>query len=123
MGIKDALVIGFVQGLAILPGISRSGSTISTALLMGIDRETAGRFSFLLCIPAIVGAMVMAFESGLMEESSASMAALVGGTVAAVLVGYLALIFLLKIVKKGKFYLFSPYCWVVGALALLFSSL
>jgi undecaprenyl-diphosphatase len=123
MGIKDALVLGVVQGLAILPGISRSGSTISTALLMGIDRETAGRFSFLLCIPAIVGAMVMALESGLLEKSSASTAAIAGGTLAAILVGYLALIFLLKIVKKGKFYLFSPYCWVVGALALIFSFL
>jgi undecaprenyl-diphosphatase len=90
---------------------------------MGIDRETAGRFSFLLCIPAIVGAMVMALESGLLEKSSASTAAIAGGTLAAILVGYLALIFLLKIVKKGKFYLFSPYCWVVGALALIFSFL
>jgi undecaprenyl-diphosphatase len=123
MGMKDAIVLGFVQGLAILPGISRSGSTISTALLMGIDRETAGRFSFLLCIPAIVGAMVMALESGMLEESGASTAALAGGTVSAILVGYLALVYLLKIVKKGKFYLFSPYCWIVGALALIFSSL
>jgi undecaprenyl-diphosphatase len=62
-------------------------------------------------------------ESDLMAKSSASTAALVGGTMSSVLVGYLALIYLLKIVKKGKFYLFSPYCWVVGALALIFSFL
>lgn len=121
MGMKDAIVLGIVQGLAILPGISRSGSTISTALLLGIDREVAGRYSFLLSIPAIIGAIVLGFESGLLEKSNASAAALIGGTLAAALVGYLALIFLLKIIKHGKFYLFSPYCWGVGILALLFS--
>jgi len=121
MGVRDAALIGIVQGCAILPGISRSGSTISTALLLGIDREVAGRYSFLLSIPAIVGAMVMGVESGLLEESSASVAALFGGTLAAALVGYLALTFLLRVIKHGKFHLFSPYCWVVGVLALIFS--
>lgn len=121
MKISDSIFIGIVQGLAILPGISRSGSTISVAVLMGIDRETAGRYSFLLSIPAIVGAMVMKLKSGLMEQSSASIAAIAGGTLAAVLVGYLALLFLLKVIKHGKFYMFSPYCWIVGILALAFS--
>lgn len=121
MGMKDAVLLGIVQGLAIVPGISRSGSTISAALLMGIDREVAGRYSFLLSIPAIVGAIVLGFESDLLEKSSAPAAALIGGTLAAALVGYLALVYLLKIIKHGKFYLFSPYCWVVGILALIFS--
>lgn len=121
LGVKDALLVGLVQGLAILPGISRSGSTISAALLLGIDREVAGRYSFLLSIPAIVGAIVLGFKSGLLEKSSASAAALIGGTFAAALVGYLALIFLLKIIKHGKFYLFSPYCWLAGILALILS--
>lgn len=121
MKLLDSILIGVVQGLAILPGISRSGSTISVAILMGIDRETAGRYSFLLSIPAILGAMVMSFESGLMEQSSASIAAIAGGTLAAVIVGYLALLFLLRVIKHGKFYMFSPYCWIVGVLALAFS--
>lgn len=124
MGMRDTFLVGVVQGLAILPGISRSGSTISTALLLGIGRETAGRFSFLLSIPAILGAaMVKGLESGLMEKSSASVSALVCGTLAAALVGYLALILLLRLVKHGNFYLFSPYCWTVGVLALIFSFL
>lgn len=119
MGMKDAIIIGIVQGLAILPGISRSGSTISAALLLGVDRETAGRYSFLLSIPAIIGAIVLEFESGLMKQNSASAPALVGGTLAAALVGYLALRSLLKIIKHGKFYMFSPYCWTAGIVALL----
>jgi undecaprenyl-diphosphatase len=121
MGFKDSLIIGFVQGISILPGISRSGTTISTALLLGIDRETAGRYSFLLSIPAIAGAIVLGFESGLLEKSGASTAALIGGTLAAAVIGYLALKILLKIIKHGRFFMFSPYCWVVGILALIFS--
>ncbi len=123
VGLKDSLIIGFVQGLSILPGISRSGATISTALILGIDREVAGRYSFLLSIPAIVGATVMGFESGLLEKSSASPIALIGGTLSAAVVGYLALIVLLKIIKHGRFYTFSPYCWIVGILTLIFSYL
>ena len=121
VGLKDSLIIGFVQGLAILPGISRSGATISTALMLGIDREVAGRFSFLLSIPAIVGATVMGFESGLLEKSGASAAALTGGTLSAAIIGYLALKILLRIIKHGKFFTFSPYCWAVGGLTLVFS--
>jgi undecaprenyl-diphosphatase len=121
MGIKDALIVGFVQGLAIIPGISRSGSTISVALLLNIDRETAGRFSFLLSLPAIAAATVLMFESGIIEESSASIPALFGGTLASTAIGYIALKILLRIVKHGRFHLFSPYCWAVGALALILS--
>lgn len=121
MGFKDSLIVGLVQGISILPGISRSGATISTALLLGIDRETAGRYSFLLSVPAIMGATVLGFESGLLEKSSASPAALVGGTLAAAIIGYLALQLLLRIIKHGRFYTFSPYCWMVGILTLIFS--
>jgi len=121
MGLKDALIVGFVQGISILPGISRSGSTISAALILGIDRETAGRYSFLLSIPAIVGAMVMGFESGLLEKCSVSPTALAGGTLAATVIGYLALKILLRIIKHGRFYTFSPYCWPVGILTMIFS--
>lgn len=114
---KDALIIGLVQGLAILPGISRSGSTISTALFLGVNRDFAGRFSFLLSIPAIVGALLISLDSSVVH-SSASTAAILSGTAAAAAVGYLALKILLKLVNKGQIHRFAPYCWLVGVAAL-----
>jgi undecaprenyl-diphosphatase len=121
MGIKDALLIGLVQGLAIIPGISRSGSTISAALYLKIDRELAGRYSFLLSIPAILGALVMGLNSDAIG-GTASFAAIIFGAAAAGVVGYFALKTLLHVVKQGRLYLFAPYCWVAGAVALLISA-
>ena len=118
MKVSDSLVIGLAQGLAILPGISRSGATISAALFLGIDRELAGRFSFLLCIPAIAGALILSLKSPA-AYSTMSAAAIFAGTVAAGLTGFVALKILLKIVRKGRLYYFSPYCWVLGTMALI----
>ena len=115
-----AFKIGMVQGLAIIPGISRSGSTISIGLLLGIDRETAARYSFLLSIPAIVGAGALSLKDGLSHTDPAIPLSL-WGAVAAALVGYGALKVLLSVVKKGRLYMFAPYCWLVGILAILFS--
>ena len=115
-----ALIIGIVQGLAIIPGISRSGSTISTGLLLGVDRETAARYSFLLAIPAIVGAGLLSLKDGLSQMDSIIGMSLLGAVTAA-LVGYGALKSLLHMVKKGRLYVFAPYCWLVGILAILFS--
>lgn len=115
-----AFIIGMVQGLAIIPGISRSGSTISIGLLLGIDRETAARYSFLLSIPAIVGAGALSFKDGLSQTDLAIWLSLMGAATAA-LVGYLALKVLLSVVKKGHLYLFAPYCWLVGILAIVLS--
>ncbi len=115
-----AVVIGIVQGLAIIPGISRSGFTISTGLLLGVDRETAARYSFLLSIPAIVGAGILSLKDGLSQTNPViSMSWL--GAVTAALVGYGALKSLLHLVKKGRLHVFAPYCWLVGILAILFS--
>jgi len=116
----DALVIGFVQGLAILPGISRSGSTISIALFLGLDRELAGRFSFLLSMPAIVGALLVSLDSSALQAGVNS-GAIAVGTLAAAMVGYGALVVLLRIVKSGKLYHFSPYCWILGVVALIWA--
>lgn len=112
-----ALGIGTVQGLAVLPGISRSGATIATALFLGIDRTTAVRFSFLLSIPAIFGAALL---TGLEFDSSTEIdAGVVGvGTVVAAVTGYVALKWLVYMVQKGRLHQFAPYCWVVGILAL-----
>jgi undecaprenyl-diphosphatase len=117
MKISDSLFVGLAQGLAILPGISRSGATISAALFLGIDRELAGRFSFLLCIPAIAGAMILSLNSPV-ANSTIPAAGIFAGTVAAGLTGFFALKILLKLVRKGHLYYFSPYCWVLGSVAL-----
>ena len=122
MTLKDALIIGLVQGMAIIPGISRSGATISAALYLGVDRELAGRFSFLLAIPAIIGALVLGLDSEAFHTSLPAGTILLGSLAAAV-VGYLALVVLLKMVRKGQLYRFAPYCWVVGAAAVMASFL
>ena len=117
---KNALIIGVVQGLAIIPGISRSGSTISIGLLLGINREMAARYSFLLSIPAIIGAGLLSLKGGFSQTDLAIQISMLGAGTAA-LVGYGALKSLLHVVKKGHLHLFAPYCWLVGILAIVFS--
>ncbi|MBW2592071.1 MAG: undecaprenyl-diphosphate phosphatase [Deltaproteobacteria bacterium] len=116
--IKNAVMIGIIQGLAILPGISRSGSTITAALFLGINRETAARYSFLLSIPAIVGAEILSLMD-LSLETAISLKATLIGTVTACVVGYASLKMLVYIVSKGRLYIFSPYCWLVGVIILI----
>ncbi len=119
--IKDALTIGLAQGLAIAPGISRSGTTISTALFLGLDRELAARYSFLLFIPAVVGATLLELRHW--EASSFSFLAVAMGGLSAFVVGYLALKVLLNLVKRGAFHYFAYYCWVLGGSVLVYSFL
>ncbi|GAB6146264.1 undecaprenyl-diphosphate phosphatase [Desulfocicer niacini] len=118
-GVKRALLVGLCQGMAVIPGISRSGATISAALFSGIDRETAARFSFLLSIPAIVGAMILSLKDFIEYGSAINITATLCGTLIAFAVGYGALVFLLRIVKKGRLHLFAPYCWSLGTLAII----
>lgn len=115
-----AFIIGIVQGLAIIPGISRSGSTISIGLLLGLNRETAARYSFLLSIPAIIGAGLLSLKDGLSQTDPVIRLSLLGATAAA-LVGYGALKLLLRMVKTGHLYVFAPYCWLAGILAIVLS--
>jgi len=117
--VKDALIIGVVQGLAITPGISRSGSTIATGLLLGLNREMAARYSFLLSIPAIVGAEILSLKDVSFQAIDTSV---ILGTIAAGIVGYFSLTLLVYIVKKGQLHIFSPYCWAIGIVALIFGS-
>jgi undecaprenyl-diphosphatase len=112
-----ALIIGIVQGLAIIPGISRSGSTIATGLLFGLDRRTAGSFSFLLSIPAIVGAAGLQV---LMDGfGDVDMVPMVIGAGVSFVVGILSLGFLMRIVNRGRLYLFAPYCVLAGLVVLI----
>jgi undecaprenyl-diphosphatase len=114
-----ALAIGVVQGMAILPGISRSGATIATGLFLGLDGPTAARYSFLLSIPAILGAQVLSLAD--LGGYPPHPGILLTGTLTAALVGYAALAFLVYIVNKNRMPLFAPYCWILGAATLAFS--
>jgi undecaprenyl-diphosphatase len=119
LGIFDALIIGTVQGLAITPGISRSGTTIATATFRGVDRETAARFSFLLVIPAILGAMAMMAKDAVTLQSG-EISFLIIGSVVAAISGYISLRVLIRIVNNGKLHFFSYYCWPVGLLVIFY---
>lgn len=116
MGWVDAILIGIAQGLAIIPGISRSGATISMGLFCGLDRELSGKFSFLLSIPAILGATLLEYKK--LDITSGLGTALVG-TAVAFGVGILALTFLMKIIKIGKIFNFSYYCCGMGILMII----
>ncbi len=116
--LKQGLFIGLCQGIAVIPGISRSGSTITAGLFAGIDRETAARFSFLLSIPAILGAELLSLKDFIGTGISFDPATFYG-TLTSFIVGLAALKILLKIVKTGRLYYFAPYCWLAGLIAIV----
>jgi len=118
--IRTALIIGLVQGLAIMPGISRSGSTIALGLFLGLNRELSARYSFMLAIPAILGAGILSLHGLAADPNVDYKIALIGAAVSFV-VGYFALVLLLRLVKTAKLYLFAPYCWAMGIAALFLS--
>ncbi len=117
-GSPKAFAIGVVQGLAIIPGISRSGSTIAAALFLGLSRDTAARFSFLLSIPAIMGAALLTAKD-VTGEAAGQLPVLLLGALTSCVVGYLSLKFLVYIVNRGSLHMFAPYVWVVGILAVV----
>ena len=118
LSLKYALIIGTIQGFAVMPGISRSGSTISTALLLGIDRKTAAEFSFLLALPAIVGAEILSLKDVTFDGATPAGIILLG-TVISAIVGYIALKLLISLVNKGKLHVFAPYCILLGIAAVI----
>jgi len=120
MRATDALLIGIMQGVAIMPGISRSGATISTGLLRGIKKELAFRYSFLLSIPAIIGALGLQLREAFLEKNLPShLLPWVGGALSAAIIGYLSLTLLRKAVIKKKLSIFAYYCWIVGISSLI----
>lgn len=118
---KNALVIGIFQALAIAPGISRSGATIAAGLFSGLERKLAARYSFLLSIPAILGAAAVQLKD-IGAGFEANTVVLIAGFLAAAIFGYLAIAFLLRIItRKRSLMIFAYYCWIVGAATLILS--
>jgi undecaprenyl-diphosphatase len=113
-----ALLIGVVQGLAVIPGISRSGATIAAGVLAGADRETAADFSFLASVPAILGAVVVSLPDLSALEAAVDPSALIAGMAVSFAAGWLALTVLLRIVRRGRLHLFALYLIPVGIIGL-----
>src|SRR5690606_10775818 len=122
ISVMDAITVGLIQGLAITPGIFRSGSTIFAGMFRGFSMELATMFSFLLSIPAILGAALLegkkVIEQGQLLTDGFPM--FIGFVVAAVS-GFFAIKFLVNLINKRKLHYFSYYCWAVGILIILYS--
>ncbi|NQV77989.1 MAG: undecaprenyl-diphosphate phosphatase, partial [Lutibacter sp.] len=114
----SAIVIGISQALAILPGISRSGATISTSVLLGVDRVQAARFSFLMVVPLIFGKIGKDVLSGSINFHSAQIGVLGAGFIASFIAGLFACKWMITIVKKSKLSYFALYCFIIGVIAI-----
>jgi len=117
----DAILIGIFQGIAILPGVSRSGATISASLIRGLNRETAAKLSFMLFIPAILGATILQFDKFTITQEV--FLPYVLAVVATILTSYITIKLLLRLILNKKFYVFGYYCLVLGIIVLIYSLL
>lgn len=120
---KNAFIIGIAQAIAMLPGISRSGATISTSVLLGNDKTKAARFSFLMVVPLIFGKIIKDVLSGDISMESQNITALSVGFIAAFVAGLFACTWMIALVKKSKLTYFAIYCVIVGLIAIAFSLL
>lgn len=116
-----AFIIGIAQAIAILPGISRSGATIGTSVLLGIDRQKAARFSFLMVVPLILGKMAKDILDGAFASDSVPFLELGIGFIAAFITGLAACTWMISLVKRSKLSWFSFYCFIVGGIAIVWS--
>lgn len=123
MGIGNSLAVGFMQAVAIIPGISRSGSTITAGVASGLDREFAAQYTFILSIPTILAGAAVSFKDAVAENAiiAQDIPAYIVGVVVSGVVGFLAIRLLQYILKSKKFIIFSVYSFVVGAAAIIFS--
>tara|TARA_Y100000589_G_scaffold62407_1_gene53674 strand:+ start:604 stop:1395 length:792 start_codon:yes stop_codon:yes gene_type:complete len=119
VGLLEAIIIGVSQAIAILPGISRSGATIGTSVLLGIDRTKAAKFSFLMVVPLIFGKMAKLILDGEISFQSNDILAYGAGFSAAFVVGLLACTWMIALVKKSQLKYFSFYCFIVGTIAIV----
>jgi undecaprenyl-diphosphatase len=118
---KNSFIIGLAQAIAILPGISRSGATIATSVIMGIDREKAARFSFIMVIPLIFGSMFKSMIDYDFNLESFNILSLLIGFISAFITGLFACKWMIRLVKSSKLYYFSIYCWIVGSIIVAYS--
>ena len=116
----NAFIIGVSQAIAILPGISRSGATISTSVLLGNDKGKAARFSFLMVVPLILGKIAKDILDGKLSGATIDIVPLAFGFVAAFLAGLVACTWMIALVKKSKLRYFAIYCFIVGIIAISF---
>jgi len=121
MRVRDALIIGVCQAIATIPGISRSGSTITAGLATGQDREYAMKFSLLMSIPAVLGANLLSFIKAIDEIDWSCMPVYLLGMVVAMVSGYFSIVLLRRIVQRGKFGNFTYYLWGIGVFTLIVS--
>ena len=117
MTFKKSLIIGICQGLAIFPGISRSGATIASGLCIGLEREYAARYSFLLSVPAVVGAGLIQIKD--ITSLDMSIVAIIAGFISSIIFGYYSIKLLIKMIKGWSLDVFAYYCWIVGALTII----
>lgn len=120
IGIMFAIIVGLAQALAILPGISRSGTTMSTAMYLRMPAVQAARFSFLLAIPVIAGAAILESRQFFQQGFAVGFAPIIVGTVVAAITGYVAIKIMFRIMEKGIFSYFSVYCIALGILGIIF---
>jgi undecaprenyl-diphosphatase len=119
VSILNSILIGIAQAIAILPGISRSGATICTSVLLGVDREKAARFSFLMVVPLILGKMAKDMLSGDLAAESTNILPLIFGFIAAFITGLVACKWMIRLVKKSQLKYFAYYCFAVGIISIV----
>ena len=120
---KNSFIIGIAQAIAVLPGMSRSGATISTALLLGVNKEKAAKFSFLMVLLPIIGANIKSISDGEISiENGIGWLPLIVGFTAAFISGLLACTLMINIVKRGKLIYFAIYCFIIGSIAVVYAS-
>lgn len=122
IGIISGFIIGIAQSVAILPGISRSGSTIGTALFLRLSPSLAARFSFLLSVPVIAGAALLESRTVVRQGMEMGFVPFIVGLLAAALMGYFSIKLLLRIIERGRFSWFAFYCFVIGIAGIVFVS-
>ena len=123
LNLKSSLIIGFSQALAILPGISRSGATIGTSIFLGLNRDIAAKFSFLMVVPVIFGSSLKIILDNEIEFNNNNISNYLVGFSAALISGYYACKWMIIFVKKSKLIYFSIYCLLIGILSIIYSIL
>jgi undecaprenyl-diphosphatase len=121
IGFKDAFIIGVAQAIAVIPGISRSGSTIATGLMIGNKKDEIARFSFLMVLVPVIGANLLEIISGDVNLDSSELSIALIGFVTAFITGYFACRWMIELVKKSKLIWFSIYCALIGLLSIILS--